>query len=351
MEKKKSKSITVNRDDYWRFPASCNGLTATASSLDPLITVGPGNTSWTQNGINTGINEISYNSDYKEKYEKLLEKLEGKKTQSILSKKEILDNILEILSVFQTKFKKFGRPVCAGGAVRDLILGDETIQPKDYDIFFICGERVNESKILDLRQKLFSEIEKLCEKEEKTKFSFDSEPIENLYGDGNLYPVANILFKKNLKVQVMYRPEIIGESDLVESFDWNFSSACISLCKNGLCLNVSPKFPGRAKALLDDETSGFFKDSKEFITALSIFEKKSEKIFAIVKNKKAISLCLNDEEGFQTQGKNYYACCYYSLHRAINFILKYKNIFDCKIRNKSLYKISKNIVNLQKLAK
>ena len=171
MKRNKNQVITVS-PDCWQFPASSNGLTTTASSIDPLLTVGQGNISWTQNAINTGINEISYNSDYKEKYEKLLEKLEGKKTQSILSKKEILDNILEILSVFQTKFKKFGRPVCAGGAVRDLILGDETIQPKDYDIFFICGERVNESKILDLRQKLFSEIEKLCEKEEKTKYSF-----------------------------------------------------------------------------------------------------------------------------------------------------------------------------------
>lgn len=302
----------------------------------------------TINGITQITTDVlTATSSYKERYEELLEQVEGKKIKNILSKKEILDNIIEILAFLQKRIKKYGKPVCAGGAVRDLILGDESIQPKDYDIFIICGERGSESKVEALRQKLFSEIESFCKDQRGSPFSIDQEPPYNTYSGGNMFPLANLIFKNIFKVQIMYRPEIIGENDLVDSFDWNFSSAFISLCKDGICFGTSEKFPVRP-SLLSKKDHGFFQNAEAFITALEVFSSKKNNFFPIVKNKKYLVLSLNDEDGFQTQGKNYDSCCYYTMHRVIDFVLKYKSIFKCRIRNKSLYRISKNIVSLQK---
>jgi hypothetical protein len=258
-------------------------------------------------------------------------KIEISKT---ICSKDIIDNIIKIFSFLEgAGISNFGKLVCAGGAVRDLLLGQGYITPKDYDIYIICGERKN-----DNREKITYKINECIRLaiENNTKCSF-SIPDSNY----DVTPVCNLTFE-GLSVQIMYRPEIIGEADLIEDFDWNYCSAFISKNKNAYSFGAIDLFPGFNIKKLREETgsnSFLFSESIDLMAFLNSIKRFNFDKSKPVSRENSFDLyaSLNSE---QNKIKN----PFYSINRLANFAYRYRDIVsNVLVSKKSLEILSKRI--------
>jgi hypothetical protein len=250
------------------------------------------------------------------------------KTDMISNREKIINNIVDILDFLNEEIKDdFGKFVCAGGAVRDLTIG-EGMEPKDYDVYIICGGRQDLFSIEKSKHKIISILDsliisnKIKENPEATKPYDEKSPIKNfIYND--------------CKIQLMYRPEVVGEYDLIEDFDWNFCSCFISKQKDKFVFGHGGKFP----APLFGGTPFHFSNAKEFLSEINnyfsnskIEEENAQKLLS-EPEPNTIFIELNDNHAAQRDP-------FYSFIRACNFASKYRKIYEkVDFSRKSFYSI------------
>ena len=232
----------MNKNDQLGNLTATNGLAITGTNWEPLISTTAYNSLATgQVDLNVGIsNEASDTRKIVELEKKISE------YENIISKKElrfdfnrekIIKNVKDILTFLDKEIGEFGKLVCAGGAIRDLTLG-KGIAPKDYDIYIICGDKINAEEKSKNSYKI---LEKLLKLTHEGAIRDDPDAFNNpkFYEP---FPIKSFLYK-DLKVQVMYKPEAIGENDLIDDFDWNFCSCFISKQKNEFIFGHGHSFP------------------------------------------------------------------------------------------------------------
>jgi hypothetical protein len=221
------------------------------------------------------------------------------------------------LNLLDKEIGEFGKLVCAGGAIRDLTLG-RGMTPKDYDIYVICGDKPSAEEKSKNSKKILERLLKLIQ---DGLIREDSEAYNNLkFYDP--FPIKSFLYK-DLKVQVMYKPEVIGENDLIDDFDWNFCSCYISKYENQFMFGHGYQFPV-------GYCSGgpyLIKDDIEFIVDIKSKEPKKDG-----------ALYLNLNESIQIRKPQV------SLARCMEVINKYRDLYaGFELSKESLKRISQAI--------
>jgi hypothetical protein len=114
-----------------------------------------------------------------------------------------MTSLQQLFNEFIPRLLPFGKPVLAGGAVRDTIMGKE---PKDWDVFILRGqENWNFEAIAEQIKPALSSLTKI-------------EPVVSWHRS-EPYLVATVKWKEAI-IQVLVNPALTME-ELIATFDWN----------------------------------------------------------------------------------------------------------------------------------
>lgn len=231
-------------------------------------------------------------------------------------REKIVKNVKDVLTFLDKEIGEFGKLVCAGGAIRDLTLG-RGVTPKDYDIYIICGDKINAEEKSKNSYKILEKLLKL-----RNEGAIRDDP--DAFNNSKLYepfPIKSFLYK-DLKVQVMYKPEVIGENDLVDDFDWNFCSCFISKQKNEFIFGHGYEFP------IGYCSGGpyIIKDDVDFLVDIKSTE---------FKEPNALYIRLNDSVKIRKPQTSFSRC--------FDLINKYKDLYSgFELQKETLLRISKS---------
>jgi hypothetical protein len=147
----------------------------------------------------------------------------------------------EALARCSDLFSAYGHSVCAGGAVRDIISDSYPI--KDIDIFIIGKSCNGKKELLSNREKLSALIEGENQKNPHLAPQNENKADDLDYGEANAlmrskdkridkkWPVGTLTNGTLPQIQVMYRPDVLGASDLIDSFDLKWARYAVSVWK------------------------------------------------------------------------------------------------------------------------
>lgn len=242
-----------------------------------------------------------------------------------------IGKILEIIGVLKP-LERFGKVVCAGGAVRDALFNLPN-PPKDYDIFIIDDKKHNEPEFSLKRNSIIKFIKGYFY--EHSDFWFNEKAYYSEYEE---FPLANLVSKKTKeKVQIMFKQNTLCEFDLVNSFDWNICSCFISTEGKKYSIGRGDNFP------LEIDSRGrkaFFNKASD-LKKLGIFTKTPRLVsFETFKTEESdlMHIALNKDANISRP--------MVSLRRAFSFSSKFSKKYQVRIQKKSLELLSKKIYDI-----
>lgn len=247
-----------------------------------------------------------------------------------------IKKILQLMNILKP-LGRFGKVVCAGGAVRDALFNLPN-PPKDYDIFIIDDKKYNEPEFSLKRVAILKFIKNHFY--EHPDFQLNDEDIYNEYEQ---FPLANLVSKKTKeKVQIMFRQNTLCEFDLINSFDWNICSCFISSEGEKYSIGRGDDFP------LEIDSRGrkaFFNKASD-LKKLGIFTKTPRLVsFETFKTEEndLMHIALNKDANISRP--------MVSLRRAFSFTNKFSKKYQVMIQKKSLELLSKKIYDISMKSK